>query len=84
MADFSCPSTKGRAPMGPLQCVGKRPCGFSSLWWSQRSSSPLQRQSGGKALIAGDARSRRRSDYNPYNPISYAQNNTGNRGSGGR
>jgi hypothetical protein len=24
------------------------------------------------------------SDYNPYNPISYAQNNTGNRGSGGR
>ena len=23
-------------------------------------------------------------DYNPYNPISYAQNNTGNRGGGGR
>ena len=23
-------------------------------------------------------------DYNPYDPISYAQNNTGNRGGGGR
>ena len=23
-------------------------------------------------------------DENPYNPISYAQNNTGNRGGGGR
>jgi hypothetical protein len=23
-------------------------------------------------------------DYNPYNPISYAQNNAGNRGGGGR
>jgi hypothetical protein len=70
MADFSCASTK------------RRPTG-ASLSWSHCLSSPaampirrsIPRRGQPSQVFAGHY-----VDYNPYDPISYAQNNTGRGG----
>jgi hypothetical protein len=84
MADFSCASTK-RTSHWPAPMSREAPVRFrvsvlvAALVLTGCNANQEVNLSSRAApgVVAGP-------DYNPYNPISYAQNNTGNRGGGGR
>jgi hypothetical protein len=83
MADFSCASTK-RTSHWPAPRRRKAPVGFRIsvvvamlILTGCNANQDFDLSSrAAPGVVAGP-------DYNPYNPISYAQNNSGNR-SGGR
>jgi hypothetical protein len=84
MADFSCASTK-RTSHWPAPMSWEERARFrvsvvvAALVLTGCNANQEVNLSSGTTpgVVAGP-------DYNPYNPISYAQNNTGNRGGGGR
>jgi hypothetical protein len=84
MADFPCASTK-RTSNWPAPMSREAPVRFrvsvvvAALVLTGCNANQEVNLSSRAApgVVAGP-------DYNPYNPISYAQNNTGNRGGGGR
>ena len=84
MADFSCASTK-RTSYWPAPMSWEAPvrfrvsvvvAAFVVTGCNANQEVNLSSRTA-PGVVAGR-------DYNPYNPISYAQNNTGNRGGGGR
>jgi hypothetical protein len=83
MADFSCAPTK-RTSHWPAPRRRKEPAGFRIcvvvaaliLTGCNANQEVGLSSRAAPGVVAGP-------DYNPYNPISYAQNNSGNR-SGGR
>jgi hypothetical protein len=84
MADFSCASTKRMfhwpAPMNREARVRFRVSVVVAALVLTGCNANQEVNLSSRAapgVVAGP-------DYNPYNPISYAQNNTGNRGGGGR
>jgi hypothetical protein len=84
MADFSCASTKRRshwpAPMSreaPVRFRVSVVVAALVLTGCNANQEVNLSSRAAPGVVAGP-------DYNPYNPISYAQNNTGNRGGGGR
>jgi hypothetical protein len=81
MADFSCASTKrtSQAPMSweaPVRFRVSVMVAALVLTGCNATQEVNLSSRTAPGVVAGP-------DYNPYNPISYAQNNTGNR-SGGR
>jgi hypothetical protein len=82
MADFSCPSTK-RTSRWPAPMSREAPVRFrvsvvvAALVLTGCNANQEVNPSGQAGRCANDA------GCDPYNPISYAQNNTGNRGGGG-
>jgi hypothetical protein len=80
MADFSCASTK-RTSQAPMSC--EEPVRFRVsvvvaavvLTGCNTNQEVNLSSRTAPGVVAG-------SDYNTYNPISYAQNNTGNRSAG--
>jgi hypothetical protein len=80
MADFSCASTK-RTSQAPISCEAPVrfhvsvvvPALVLTSCNATKEVNLLLRTAPG--VVAGP-------NYNPYNPISYAQNNTGNRSAG--
>jgi hypothetical protein len=84
MADLSCASTK-RTSHWPAPVSREAPVRFRVsvvvavlvLTGCNANQEVKLSSRAGPGVVAGP-------DYNPYNPISYAQNNTGNRGGGGR
>jgi len=84
MADFSCASTKRTshwlAPMSwepPVRFGVSVVVAVLVLTGCNANQGVNLSSRTAPGVVAGP-------DYNPYNPISYAQNNTGNRGGGGR
>jgi hypothetical protein len=84
MADFSCASTKRTshwlAPMSwepPVRFRVSVVVAVLVLTGCNANQGVNLSSRTAPGVVAGP-------DYNPYNPISYAQNNTGNRGGGGR
>jgi hypothetical protein len=84
MADFSCASTKRMfhrpAPMNreaPVRFRVSVVVAALVLTGCNANQEVNLSSRAAPGVVAGP-------DYNPYNPISYAQNNTGNRGGGGR
>jgi hypothetical protein len=82
MADFSCASTKRTshwpAPMSREALVRFRVSVLvAALVLTGCNANQEVNPSGQAGRCANDA------SCDPYNPISYAQNNTGNRGGGG-
>jgi hypothetical protein len=83
MADFPCASTK-RTSHWPARMSWEAPVRFRvsvvvaalALTGCNANQGVSLSSRTAPGVVAGP-------DYNPYNPISYAQNNTGNR-SGGR
>ena len=82
MADFSCASTK-RMSHWPASMSLEAPVRFrvsvvvAALVLTRCNANREVNPSGQTDRCANDA------GCDPYNPISYAQNNTGNRGGGG-
>ena len=82
MADFSCASTK-RTSHRPAPTSWEVPVRFrvsvvvAALVLTGCNANQQVKPSGQADRCANDA------GCDPYNPISYAQNNTGNRGGGG-
>ena len=82
MADFSCASTK-RTSHWPAPMSWEAPVRFrvsvvvAALVLTGCNANQEVNPSGQAGRCANDA------SCDPYNPISYAQNNTGNRGGGG-
>ena len=83
MADFSCASTK-RTSRWPAPMSWEAPVRFrvsvvvaALVLTGCNANQEVNLSSRTAPGVAGP-------DYNPYNPISYAQNNTGNCGGGGR
>ena len=82
MADFSCAWTKRTSPR-PAPMGREAPVRFrvsvvvAALILTGCNANQAINPSGQAGRCANDA------GCDPYNPISYAQNNTGNRGGGG-
>jgi hypothetical protein len=83
MADFFCASTK-RTSHWPAPMSREAPVRFrvsvvvAALLLTGCNANQAINPSGQAGRCANDA------GCDPYNPISYAQNNTGNRGGGGK